>query len=151
MSHSLIPLVPMAQSTDRDAEVGQIKRELEILRTRYALYRRMGRILNCFFVGVIPLLAIGALALAIKMSLIDMLRGVYFVGTLLIFGSGIVWLMSSSDVRWIDIASQTRRPYFSFIFRRSASDAELLEQQIADRERRLSELGETILGSNKLD
>jgi hypothetical protein len=27
----------------------------------------------------------------------------------------------------------------------------LIEQQIADRERRLSELGETILGSNKLD
>ena len=51
MSHNLVPLVPMAQSTDRDAEVGQIKRELEILRTRYALYRRMGRILNCFSVG----------------------------------------------------------------------------------------------------
>ena len=34
MSRNIVPLVPMAQSTDRDAEIDQLKRELEVLRER---------------------------------------------------------------------------------------------------------------------
>ena len=128
---------------DRDAEIDQIIRELEILRARYALYRRMGGVLKVFFVALIPLLAIGVLALAIKAFLLDPLYGVIFVGAVVIFVPGIIWLARPSDkqrpFRWIDFASQPS-PYNNLL-KRPASDAVLIEEQIVDRERRLSELG----------
>jgi hypothetical protein len=138
----------------RDAEIAQINRELEILRTRYALYERMGRMLRVFFLALIPVVAIGALVLAIKFFLVDPLYGLFFVGGVLLFSAAIYWLISGSDIRWIDLASQPRRfanPYTyttdypgigSFFYCRRPSDAETIERQIADRERRLAELGD---------
>ena len=139
---------------DRDAEIAQINRELEILRDRYALYERMGRMLRVFFLAMIPVVAIGALVLAIKFFLVDPLYGLFFVGGALIFSVAIYWLIAGSDIRWIDLASQPPRfanPYTyttdypgfgSFFYRRQPSDAETIERQIADRERRLAELDE---------
>src|ERR1039457_1657789 len=158
MSRNLVPLVPMAQSTDRDAEIDQIKRELEILRVRYAFYCRMGRILKLFCVTIIPLFAIGALVLAIKLIQSDTRSGVLFIAVGLLFGA-IIWLIGSSDLRWIDLASGQFRgiydPYFFYpdidLHERRRSDAELIEQQIADRERRLSDLEKSVPGSNKLN
>jgi hypothetical protein len=149
MSRNIVPLVPMAQSTDRDAEIDQLKRELEVLRERYALYCRMGRILKLFCVTIIPLFAIGAIVLAIKLIQSDARSGVFLIAVGLLFGA-IIWLIGSSDLRWIDLASGQIRgiydPHFFYpdidVHERRRSDAELIEQQIADRERRLSELGQ---------
>jgi hypothetical protein len=156
MSRNLVPLVPMAQSTDRDAEIDQIKRELEVLRVRYAFYCRMGRILKLFCVTIIPLFAIGALVLAIKLIQSDTRSGVFFIAVALLFAA-IIWLIGRSDLRWIDLASGQIRgiydPYFFYpdidVHERRRSDAELIEQQIADRERRLSELGNSVPGSKQ--
>ena len=158
MSRNLVPLVPMAQSTDRDAEIDQIKRELEVLRVRYAFYCRMGGILKLFCVTIIPLFAIGALVLAIKLIQSDTRSGVLFIAVGLLFGA-IIWLIGSSNLRWIDLASGQIRgiydPYFFYpdigVHERRRSDAELIEQQIADRERRLSDLEKSVPGSNKLN
>ena len=76
------------QPMDRDAEIAQINRELEILRDRYALYERMGRMLRVFFLALIPVVAIGALVLAIKFFLVDPLYGLFFVGGVLIVQRG---------------------------------------------------------------
>ena len=163
MSHSLVPLIPTPQSMDRDAEIVQINRELEILCIRHALYRRMGAILKVYFIAITPLFAIAALALAIKFILLDTLSGAFFAGVLLIFDLVIFLLIRESDLRWIDVASQFPRatnPYFYtptntglrfFILGRLPSEAQIIEQQIADRERRLSELGVSIPGANKID
>src|SRR5271169_4093744 len=156
MSRSLVPLVPMAQSTDRDAEIDQIKRELDVLRARYAFYCRMGRILKLFCVTIIPLFAIGAIVLAIKLIQSDTRSGVFFMAVGVLFGA-IIWLIGRSDLRWIDLGSGQIRgiydPYFFYsdidLHQRRRSDAELIEQQIADRERRLSELGNSVPGSKQ--
>jgi hypothetical protein len=144
---------PEAQKMDRDAEIAEINRELKILRDRYALYGRMGRMLKVFFLSMIPVLVIGALVLAVKFFLVDPLYGLFFTGGVLLFGAATYWLISGATIRWIDLASQPPRfanPYTyttdypgfgSFFYRRPPSDAETIERQIADRERRLAELG----------
>jgi len=134
---------------DGDAEVDQIKRELALLRNRYAFYGRLARILRAFFIALTILISIAALAIAIKLFLFDTLYAIFFVGALLVFVPGVAWLVGSLDLRWIDLASPQLRGVYSANFfypdadtqRRFRSFADLTEQQIADRERRLSELG----------
>ncbi len=140
---------------ERDAEVDRLKGELAILQARYDQYRRAAGTLKTFFRAVTPLLALGALAIAVKLSLSDAFYGLVLVGALLIFVPASVWLINSSGFRWIDLASQPPRGIYMRDYsgidiglRRSVrSDAELLEQQIAARERRLAELGEPVSGS----
>ena len=144
MSRHLVPLVPMAQSTDREAEIDQIKRELDVLRVRYEIYCRMGGILKLSCVTIFPLFAIGVLVLAIMLIQSDPSFGLFFIIVGLLFGA-IIWLIGRSDLRWIDIASGQRRgiyePYFFYpdidARERRRSDAEVIEQQNADREQRL--------------
>ena len=137
---------------ERAAEINQIKRDLIILQSRYAQYRRMAGILRATFIALAPLSVIGALALAVKLFLFDALYGVFFVAALLIFVPAIIWLIKSTELRWIDLAaSEWRgiyRPDFFYpdasLHRRARSEAELTEQQISALERRLSELGELL-------
>jgi|ERR1700735_376772 hypothetical protein len=144
---------------EHKAEINQIKRELAILRSRYALYRRMARIVRAFFIALILLAAIGALASAVKLFRFDPLYGVFFVAALLILVLAVIWLIKSTGLRWIDLAA----PQWSGIYhpdffkpdrsshRGARSEAELTEQQISDRERRLSELGENFADSSTAD
>jgi hypothetical protein len=137
---------------EREAEIDQIKRDLEILQSRYAQYRRIAGILRAAFTALMPLSAIGALALAIKLFLFDALYGVFFVAALLIFVPAMIWLIKSTGLRWIDLAApQLRGVYHPDFFnphtslhRGARSEAELTEWQISALERRLSELGEVL-------
>jgi hypothetical protein len=130
-------------------EIAQIERELAILRTRYALYGRCARILRGFFLYLMPAVA---LACALRLFLFDALYAAFFVGMVFVFAALIVLSLKSSGIRWIDLASQyfgkwglrdMNNPYFFYPDRhpRPRSDAQFLEMQIADREKRLSELG----------
>jgi hypothetical protein len=140
---------------EREAEINQIKRELVLLQARYALYRRTAGILRVIFIALMPLLAIGALAFAIKIFLFDALYGVFFVGALLIFVAVMIWLIRTLSLRWIDLASPELRGIYSptffnpgmSLYRGARSEAELTERHIAERERRLSELGESVSSS----
>jgi len=144
---------------ERDAEIEQLNRELAILQARYALYRRTGGIMRGFLIILTSILAIAALAFAVKLFLFDVLNGLFFVGALLVFVLIIGWFIRSANLRWIDVAgSQFRGIYNPYFFypdadrdMRPRSDAELLEWQIADRQRRLSELTASIPGANRAD
>jgi hypothetical protein len=133
---------------DRDAEIEQIKRELALLRERYAFYGRLAGILKGVFIALLILISMAALDIAINLFLFDTLYAVFFVGALLAFIPGIAWLVGSLDLRWIDVASPQLRGIYSANFfypdadvPRFRSFADLTEKQIADRERQLSELG----------
>jgi hypothetical protein len=162
MPHSVIPLIPMPPRMDRDAEIDQINRELDILRARYALYERMGRILKVYFAVITPLIAGAVLALAIKFILMDALSGAFLAGVLLVLGLMIFLRVRDSNLRWIDVASwipRTTNPYFyrpstsnlGFFLGRLPSDARIIEQQIVDRRQRLVELDANIAGATKKD
>ena len=137
---------------EREAEINQIKRDLIILQSRYAQYRRIAGILRAAFTALMPLSVIGALALAVKLFLFDALYGVFFVAALLIFVPAMIWLIKSTRLRWIDLAApQLRGTYHPDFFnldaslhRGARSEAELTEQQIFTLEQRLSELEEVI-------
>jgi hypothetical protein len=133
---------------ENDPETLQIERELAILRDRYALYGRCARILRGFFIFLLPLVA---LACAIRLFLFDAFYGLFFAGMMIVFAAAVVLCLKSSSIRWIDLASQyfgskyfnaIYNPYFFYPDARPMprSDAEFLEMQIADREKRLSEL-----------
>ena len=144
---------------ERDAEIDQLSRELAILQARYALYCRAARIMRGFSRIVAPILGIAALAFAVKLFLSDVLYGLFFTGSLLVFALAIAWYIKSLNLRWIDIACPQIRgiynPYFYYPDAdrdmRPRSDAELLEWQIADRQQRLAELAATTPGANGPD
>jgi hypothetical protein len=137
---------------ERDAEVEQINRELEILRGRYAIYQRIALVTRGVFMVLMPALAIGVIAAAIMLRQFDLFPGILLVAAALVLPLAIRWLILSSGLRWIDLVSSQARgiydPYFFYPDAkppgRTPSDAELLERQIADRERRLTELGEDV-------
>jgi hypothetical protein len=137
---------------EREAEINQIKRDLAILQSRYAQYRRTAGILRATFTALAPLSVIGALALAVELFLFDALYGVFFVAALLIFVPAMIWLIKSAGLRWIDLAASEMRGIYhpdffnpdTRLHRRARSVAELTEQQISALERRLSELGELL-------
>jgi len=135
---------------ERDIEIAQIKHALAILRTRYAGYQRLARILKSGFLAVGLMLTIGALAAAVKLFMVDALYGLFCLAALLIFAPALVWMIRSTGLRWIDLAAPRMRGIYHPDFfspdcppRPSRSEAEVTEQQIAAYEQRLSELGES--------
>jgi hypothetical protein len=134
---------------EHGAEVQQINGELAILRARLETYRQSASMLRRFFTFVIPAVI---LVLAIRVFLYDVLLGVFFAGMALVCVAFIALLPKSFGIRWIDLAAMpfgnrfVSRIYQPLFFYPDASpkprnDVELLEMQIAERERRLSELG----------
>jgi hypothetical protein len=144
---------------ERDAEIEQIDRELAILQARYELYRRSAGIAKVFFMILAPILAVAGLGFAVKLFLLDVLYGLFFIGGLLVLLLSIAWYIKSANLRWIDLACPRIRgilnPYFYYPDANRAvqprSDAELLEWQIANRQERLSELAATLPGANRPD
>jgi hypothetical protein len=130
------------------AEIGQINGELANLRARLEIYRRSASMLRRFFTLVIPA---AALVLAILLFLHDALEGVFLAGMALVVGVLIALVFKNSDLQWIDFAAapfangfvwRMYRPGFFYpdASAKPRNDVELLEIQIAERERRLSEL-----------
>ena len=135
---------------ERDIEIAQLKHDLEILRTRYAGYQRLARILKSVFLAAGLVLAIGALAAAVKLFMADALGGLFCLAALLIFGPALVWIIRLTGLRWIDLAAPRMRGIYHPDFfspdcppRPSRSEAEMTQQQIAAYEQRLSELDES--------
>jgi hypothetical protein len=135
---------------ERETETAQIKHDLEILRARYAAYQRLGRILKSIFTAAGLILAIGALASAVKLLMFDALYGMFYLAALLIFVPALVWMVRLTGLRWIDLAAPRMRGIYHPDFfdpdrppRPSRSEAESTQQQIAAYEARLSELDES--------
>jgi hypothetical protein len=135
---------------ERDMEIAQLQHDLEILRARYAGYQRLATILKSIFMAAGLILAIGALAAAVKLVMADALYGAFCLPALLIFAPALVWIIRSTGLRWIDLAAPRMRGIYHPDFfspdcppRPSRSEAELTQQQIAAYEQRLSELNES--------
>ncbi|MGA9894410.1 MAG: hypothetical protein WBQ55_19125 [Xanthobacteraceae bacterium] len=133
---------------EHGAEIDRLDRELANLRARLEIYRQSVSILRRFFTLVIPA---AVLVLAILLFLHDALEDVFFAGMVLVVGVLIAVVFKNSDLQWIDFAAapfangfvdRMYRPGFFYpdAFAKPRNDVELLEIQIAERERRLSEL-----------
>src|SRR5712692_869599 len=70
-------------------EVAQIEHELEILRTRYALMDRWGRVVNVFIAISLPLTLIG---ITIYELLIDVVFGLFIFGIGAV-AAGALWII----------------------------------------------------------
>ena len=133
---------------EREAEILQIKHDLEILRARYAGYQRLARIVKPIYITFGLILAVVVLAVAVKIFAFNAIYGLFFVAVLLIFAPALVWAVEDTGIRWIDFAAPRVRGIYDPDFFKpdrarwpTRSEAEVTEQQIADYERRLSELG----------
>ena len=128
---------------DRHADIGKINRELAWLHARYAGFAWAAGIMA----GLASFFPVAALMLFMKVAMFDMLYGAFFVLALAIVLTAV--LGHALDLRWIDVVSQSPDCIYNRYFAtpdraphpRGRSEAELIEWQIADRERRLKELG----------
>jgi hypothetical protein len=143
---------------DREAEIAQLRHELDILRSRLALYERWGRIVRIFIMIWTPLFATVIIFGLVKVFQFDVLMGGFFVALAAVIGLA-AWLIrgwgrprpSKGRSWWTDIVAPPMGPRsfaagipaFTFygLGRRRRNDAEIIEDQIAEREHRLKELG----------
>lgn len=160
MSRNPVPLISISRAIDRDIEIDRIKRELEFFRARYSWYCRIAVVIKVFFTISFALISIGASVLAVKLVRSDALSGAFFVIILLVAVLLIIVWVRNSRLRWIDLASAQFHGALSYPFifypdrrRRPPlrSYAEFLEEQIAGREQRLSELINDALRTHKTD
>lgn len=134
---------------DRDTEIAEIRRELDILRARHNLFARWGHRLKAFFTIVAPLFAIVLAIAEVGLAGADPWLAAMFVILTLLFCAIIYLIFSPRDRRrgWIDLASPAiafaypPRGLDALLFGGRPSDALVIEEQIAARERRLVELG----------
>jgi len=117
---------------DDRSEAAQIERELEILRSRYALMERSAKVAK---IGFIVFLAIMA-ALAVLAIAVGNMPALFMSLAILVIAALSVLLYPNA--RWIDIV--TPEPFAAGRFSHRTSEAEIVETQIADREQRLAQI-----------
>jgi hypothetical protein len=138
----------------RNQEIARIEQELAILRERYASMEYWTSMLKKLFSVGLPVLGLVLVALAIvagsrllELLVDDVFYGVFILGFVSAVGV-FLWLSFSGErsrpFRWIDLASAYLRPGLSGpgfdMDATQRSDAEIIEEQIASRERRLGQL-----------
>jgi hypothetical protein len=117
---------------DDSSEAAQIERELEILRSRYALMERSAKVAK---IGFIVFLATMVVLAGVGIAVGNMVA--VFV-TLAILVIAVLLVVAYPNARWIDIVTPERFAQRSFSHR--TSEAEIVETQIADREQRLAQI-----------
>jgi hypothetical protein len=112
-------------------EIARIEHELDILRSRYAIFQRWAKIAKWFFIGLAMTLL---LALVGYGTVYDPLAAVIVSMIFLMIGGGLYLTgnVTGRD-RWIDIAAPG--PAYG-----RQSEATAIETMIADREKRLAEI-----------
>ena len=130
---------------DRDVEIAQINRELAILRERYSTYERSSRMLRGVFWIWLPIIVLLVIAVTVKVILQDAFMGIVVAGMVAAIGLFVWRRRIFRTFRWIDIASVQWSPFSLDAavpsgYHERLSDAQLIEDQIAEREQRLSEL-----------
>ncbi|MGB6349022.1 MAG: hypothetical protein WBG10_03250 [Pseudolabrys sp.] len=109
------------------------------MRARYALFVKWGNVLRVFYIVAPPLGATLVAALIILEFHNDLFEGMFFAGTFVCMAA--LWWFAfryPKTWRWVDIASSGFYPRGRLW--PLTSDAQLVEEQIAEREQRLSEL-----------
>src|SRR5580704_17416093 len=106
---------------DDSSEAAQIERELEILRSRYALMERSAKVAK---LGFIVFLAI-VVVLAVFGIVVGNMLAVFVTLAILVFATLLV--VEYPNARWIDIVTPERFAQRSFSHR--TSEAEIVEAQ----------------------
>lgn len=134
-----------------DTELQRIERELDILRTRRALYLKWGGPKTAYMVIVAAAIITILLAVAVAQITKDLLFGLFIVGMIIITG-GLLWLSSGfmpgvphpDPLRRVNIVRSQRPPgglvplYKVYVHPYRIMDE--IGQMIAWREQRLTEL-----------
>jgi hypothetical protein len=123
--------------TDNAAEIAKIEHELEILRSRYAIFAYWARVVKWFCIAaavIIPAL----LALAATPHPVMALFMTFFI----VFVVLVFWLASpgTGRFRWIDLVSPGPRVAWGGFAKMPASEAMAIESMITQREARLADL-----------
>jgi len=134
------------------AEIAQIEREIEILRTRCDLMQRSWRMASVFFAIALPMVGIAIAGLFVYALIADFVVGLYIIGVATVCGI-LVWIGRGTEP---PPAARTRPSQFlpvglsfnpvwttpGWWWRRDdeKSEYETMQDMIALREKRLREL-----------
>jgi hypothetical protein len=120
-------------------EIARIEHELDILRSRYAIFRRWARITKWYFIALAVIVPSFVVTYA---PFDDPLAVVIVAGIVIVIGAGL-YLARDRDYRWIDAVSPPpgwpRGNGFG-PWSGPKSEAEAIETMIAEREARLAEI-----------
>ena len=85
-----LALIGVGAMAGEEAEIERIEHELEILRTRYALFEKWGRITKVFLATVIPASLILIVVLSVRAIPNDLVFGL-FIGGMICVAVGLLW------------------------------------------------------------
>jgi hypothetical protein len=118
-------------------ETAKIEHELEILRSRYAIFRRWARITKWYVIVVAVIVTCFAVAYA---PFHDPLAVVVVAAMVILYVGGL-YLARNRDYRWIDAVSPPPGwPHGNMFGIGPKSEAAAIETMIADREARLADI-----------
>jgi hypothetical protein len=119
-------------------EIAKIEHELDILRSRYAIFERTAKIAKWCFIVVTVAILLAFVCYGIHDPLAAAIVGTIFV----VIGGGVYLTRHSTPHhRWIDVASPPPGWPWGRVFNIGPkSEAEAIEIMIAERERRLIEI-----------
>jgi hypothetical protein len=133
-----------------ETETERIKRELDILRARYALFQKCAKVMKLVLAVGIPLCLAVLIVLLLPTLRTDPLFGGFVLALTIVLGGLFFWLNGRPHPegprnaldgwRMIDFASPLRVYPYSRRWTGPFSEAQTIEDMIAAREQRLAEL-----------
>jgi hypothetical protein len=123
---------------NRDAdESAKIEHELDILRSRYAIFQRWARITRWYFIALAVIVPTFLVAYA---PFPDLVTSVFVAGSVILAGAGL-YLACDRNWRWIDAVSPAPGwPHGNMWGVGPKSEAAAIETMIANREARLADI-----------
>jgi hypothetical protein len=113
-------------------EITKIEHELDILRSRYAIFQRWARITKWFFIGVATIISCVGVGYGI---VYDSLVAAIVSVVVVVLGGAVYLTRGDRDYRWIDMISPGPGPLGT-----RTSEAAAIERMITEREARLVEI-----------
>jgi hypothetical protein len=125
-------------------EIAKIEHELDILRSRYAIFQRWAKITKWFFIGLAVTISLAFVGYGV---LHDALVAVIVSVIVVLIGGGFYLTRNDTEPRWIDMVSPPPGwprwhdgPWGRIFNIGPKSEAAAIETMIAEREARLAEI-----------
>jgi predicted membrane chloride channel (bestrophin family) len=121
------------------AEIAKIEHELDILRSRYAIFQRWAKIMKWFFIGLAVTISLAFVGYG---TLHDALVAVIVSVIIVVIVAGLYLTRNDTAYhRWIDVVSPAPGWPWGRIFNIGPkSEAAAIETMIAEREARLADI-----------
>jgi cell division protein FtsW (lipid II flippase) len=113
-------------------EIARIEHELDVLRSRYAIFQRLAAVMKWFVVALVVIVPCAIVSYGVVND--DRLIAALALTIGLIVITGLFLRYRAKNFRWIDVASPGLSPADR------QSEAAAIETMIAEREQRLAEL-----------